>query len=241
MSDVKTRLREIVGPNVSKFAGMVGEHRQTIDNYLVGRMPRAAFLKKLAEKKDININWLLTGKGPKELSATAVREAKVRYGAEAAINIITKDEYKKLLRDQRSAEALILMPLISEAVAVDDPLGIKEKDIESFVIISQKWVKQEHTYRCLRVRGNSMHPIISDGFIIAIDLTENDPLRLESQVVAARYQDSVIIKYLLLTERDYILTPHNMTEYKPIAIPRTAPNPIIGKVAWWWGKQKEGT
>ena len=238
MSDIKSRLKEITGPNLSKFARTIGELRQTIDNYLSGRMPRAEFLIKLAEKRDINVNWLLTGKGPKELSATAVRETGFLCQAEAAINIVTQDEYKKLLRDQRSAEALILMPLISEAVAVDDPLGIKEKDIESFVIISQKWVKQGHTYRCLRVRGNSMHPIISDGFIIAIDLSENDPSKLESHIVATRYKDGVIIKYLLLTERDYILTPHNLTEYRPFAIPRTAPNPIIGKVAWWWGKAK---
>ena len=238
MSDIKIRLREIVGPNVSKFARMIGEHRQTVDNYLLGRMPRAEFLIKLVEKKDININWVLTGKGTKELSATAVREAKALYKAGAAINIITRDEYKKLLRDQRSAKSLIPIPLISEAGAVDDPLGIKEKDIESFVIVSQGWVKRGHNYRCLQVRGNSMHPIISDGFIIAIDLTENDPLKLVRQIVAARYKDGVVIKYLLLTERDYILTPHNLTEYKPIAIPRSAASPIIGKVAWWWGKQK---
>ena len=238
MSDIKSRLREITGPNLSKFARTIGELRQTIDNYLRGRMPSADFLIRLAEKKDININWLLTGKGPKELAATAVREAKVLYETGAVINIITKDEYKKLLRDQRSSEALILIPLISEAVAVNDLLGIKEKDIESFVIVSQKWIKQGHSFLCLRVQGNSMHPIISDGFIIAIDLTENEPLKLESQIVAARYKDSVILKYLLLTERDYILTPHNLTEYKPIAIPRTTPNPIIGKVAWWWGKAK---
>ena len=238
MSDIKSRLKEITGPNLSKFARTIGELRQTVDNYLRGRMPRAEFLIKLAEKKDININWLLTGKGPKELSATAVRKAKVLYGAEDAINIITKDEYKKLLRDRISAEDYIAIPLISEPIAAGDSLVIKEKDIESFVIVSQGWIKQGHTYRCLRVRGNSMNPIISHGFIIAIDLTENDPLKLESHIVAAHYQDSVIIKYLLLTERDYILTPHNLTEYKPIAIPRTTPNPIIGKVAWWWGKAK---
>ncbi len=68
MSDVKTRLREIVGSNVAKFARMIGENRQTIDNYLKGRMPRGAFLKKLIEKTNTNINWLLTGKGSKKLS-----------------------------------------------------------------------------------------------------------------------------------------------------------------------------
>ena len=238
MSDIKTRLRGIVGPNLSKFARTIGEHRQTVDNYLLGRMPRAEFLKKLAEKKNININWLLTGKGPKELTGTAVRKAKVLYEAAASLNIITSGEYKKLLQNQIYTEALISIPLISEAIAAGDPLIINEKDIEGFICVYQAWVKREHIYRGLRVRGNSMHPVISHGFIAIIDLTENDPLQLEHQIVAARHEDGITVKYLLLTERDYILTPHNLTEYKPITIPRTAPNPIIGQVAWWYGKQR---
>ena len=234
MSDVKTRLKEIVGPNVSKFAQMLGEIRQNIDNYLSGRMPRGAFLKKLAEKANININWLLTGKGPKELSAT-LKVAEFLYDA-PTINIITSEEYKKLLRKPGATKACIPIPLISEPIAAGVPVCIKEKDIEGFVFVYKKWIKQGHTYCCLRVRGNSMHPIISDGFIITIDLNENDPLKLERQIVAARGKDRVILKYLILTEKDYILLPHNITEAKPIVVPRTEPNPIIGKVASWWGK-----
>ena len=67
MSDVKTRLGVIVGTNTAKFALMIAENRRTIDNYLKGRMPRREFLKRLAERTNININWLLAGKGPKEL------------------------------------------------------------------------------------------------------------------------------------------------------------------------------
>ena len=67
MSDVKTRLGVIVGTNATKFALMIAENRQTIDNYLKDRMPRIEFLKRLAERTNININWLLAGKGPKEL------------------------------------------------------------------------------------------------------------------------------------------------------------------------------
>ncbi len=115
---------------------------------------------------------------------------------------------------------------------------VDEKDIEGFVVIYQKWVKRGHKYRCLRVKGNSMHPVISDGFIVAIDLKENVPLKLQHQIVAARHQDGVTIKYLLLTGKEYILFPHNTAEYDVIVIPRTAPNPVIGKIAWWWGKSK---
>lgn len=237
MSDIKSRLREIIGSNVSKFARMIGENRQTIDNYLLGRMPRGEFLKKLAEMNNINVNWLLTGVGPKELSATVVAEEKALYKT-PDINVVTRQEYKKLLKDQFYAEDFVPIPLISEPIVASNPLSVKEKDIEGFVFVNQEWLKRGHTYLCFRVQYNCMHPVICEGFIVAIDLNENEPLKLKRQIVATQYDDGVYLNYLILTENEYVLLPHNATEYKPIVISRTAPNPIIGKVCWWWGKQK---
>ena len=51
MSDIKTRLKEILGHSVYKFARIIGKLRQTIENYLLGRIIRAEFLIKLAENK----------------------------------------------------------------------------------------------------------------------------------------------------------------------------------------------
>lgn len=190
----------------------------------------------IAKYASVSMEWLLTGKGPKGLSATAVRKAKSPYEISAPINIVTIAEWKKIIQNQTEAEAYVSIPLISELVAASDPFIIDEKDIEGFAVIYKTWIKRGHTYRCLRVLDNSMHPLISNGFIAAIDLNENDPLKLERQIVAASYEDSVKIRYLILTEKEYILLPHNTAEYRPVVIPRTAPNPIIGKVTWWWGK-----
>ena len=84
---------------------------------------------------------------------------------------------------------------------------------------------------------NSMHPIISDGFIVAIDLNESNPRKLQRQIVAARYGDGVTIKYLPMNAKEYILVPHSKEKYEPITIPLTAPNPIIGMATRWWGGQ----
>ena len=54
---------------------------------------------------------------------------------------------------------------------------------------------------------NSMHPIISDGFIVAIDLNEKDPRKLLCQIVAARYEDGVTINYLSVNAKEHILGP----------------------------------
>ena len=84
---------------------------------------------------------------------------------------------------------------------------------------------------------NSMHPIISNSFIVAIDLNEKDPRKLLRQIVAVRYGDDVTIKYLPMNAKEYMLMPHNREEYAPITIPLTAPSPIIGMATRWWGGQ----
>lgn len=234
------RIKSLYGPREKrKFAQSVGYSVSYISHIENGiRKPSRAILEAISKKYNVSIDWLLTGKGRKELSPLTVKKAEVIYEPTANIIIASNTEYKKLLQDQPGVEAYIPIPLISEHVAAGDALIIDEKDIKGFAIIYKAWIKRGHIYRCLQVRGNSMHPVISDGFIVAIDLNENDPLKLERQILAARHEDGVTIRYLILTEKEYILLPHNTADFKPIVISRTAPNPIIGKVVWWWGKAK---
>jgi len=239
-SGILNRVKNIFkGLPQTKIAKVCGVTHQAVNRYFrKDILPNYDAMLRIAKYANVSMEWLLTGKGPKEPPATGVREAKALYEVDATINIITPEEYKKLLPHIRSGRTFFIIPIISEPIFAGDPLVINAKDIEGFVGIHKTWIKRGHTYRCLRVRGNCMHPIINDGFIVAIDLNENDPLKLERQIVAARYKDGVALRYLILAEKDYVLSPHNITRYKSIVMPRTAPNPIIGKVAWWWGKQK---
>jgi len=217
---ISDRIKSLHGPRErAKFAKILGFSAAYVADIENGRSkPSRALLQAISEKYNVSIDWLLTGKGSRELSPATIHETAVSY--------------------QLDNEDYVRIPLISEPIAAGDPLIIDERHIEGFAVIYQKWVKRGHTYRCLRVKGDSMHPVISDGFIVAIDLHDNDPLKLQRQIVAARYEDGVTIKYLLLTDKEYILLPYNTEEYDPIVIPRTAPSPIIGKIAWWYGKSK---
>ena len=237
-SAITNRIKKIFqGLTQTEVAKICGVTHQAVSRYFrKGILPNYDAMLKIANYAQVSMEWLLTGEGPKGRLAAALREGELSQAA--TINIITSEEYKGLLRDRISAEGYIAIPLISEPIIAGDPLVIKEKDIEGFICVYRTWVKRGHSYCCLRVRGDSMHPIISHGFMVAIDLNESEPLRLGGQIVAARHQDEVILRYLIVAEKDYILLPHDITSYKLIAIPRTEPNPIIGRVSWWWGKQK---
>jgi len=236
---ILNRIKKIFeGLPQTKIAKICGVTHQAANRYYKKDiLPNYDAMLRIAKYANVTMEWLLTGKEPRELFSTGVREAGVLYEV-PVINIITINKYKKLLKNGVSTETHITIPLISEPIAAGDPLSINEKDIEGFICVYKSLVKLGHIYRCLRVRGNCMHPIISDGFIVAIDFSEIDPLKLERHIVAARYKDGVTLRYLILTEKDYVLLPHNAAEYEPNVMPRTGPNPIIGRVAWWWGKQK---
>jgi transcriptional regulator with XRE-family HTH domain len=206
--------------------------------------PSLLFLLQLSEDNFISIDEILKGKKPKR-----PKPEFLKYGLEVhmpefpsiipPIKIISPNNFKNHLEKIEEQDNYIPIPLISDSIAAGDPIKINEKDITDFFIIHKSWVKSLHFYRCLWVKGNSMSPILEDGFIVAIDCTDNEPRRLKGKMIAARYQDGITIKWLQITDDFYILKPQNISEYQPIVIPLYHPNPIIGKIAWWWGRTKD--
>lgn len=64
MSNISNRLATLID-NQSEFARALGISHSRVNNYVHGKVqPNAELLQLLAEKKGININWLLTGEGP---------------------------------------------------------------------------------------------------------------------------------------------------------------------------------
>ena len=238
-AEILKRIKKIFeGLTQTEIAKICGISQPAVNKYFKkGIIPSYTIMLRIAKYAHVSLDWLLTGEEPKELWAAKIREEEAIYKA-PLISIYTNAQWRELLQNQISDKDYISIPIISEHIAARDPLTIKEKDIESFAYVRKTWVERGHTYICLRVRCNCMHPIISEGFVVAIDLSENNPLKLEHKIVAARYHGSVTIRYLKLTEKDNVLLPLNTADTKPIVIRRTAPNQIIGKVFWWWGKQK---
>lgn len=64
---IKERLRMVIeaqGMSIKAFAESVDTPLRTLHNYLSGeREPSSEFLSKIAEKFNINLNWLLLNKG----------------------------------------------------------------------------------------------------------------------------------------------------------------------------------
>ena len=88
------------------------------DKNMFNRLPQT----KIAKYTNVSMEWLLTGKEPKVLSAIVVREAEVLYEPTATINIITIDEHKKLIQNQCSAKACVYIHIILELFTGSDTI-----------------------------------------------------------------------------------------------------------------------
>jgi phage repressor protein C with HTH and peptisase S24 domain len=52
------------------------------------------------------------------------------------------------------------------------------------------WCPNPATTSCLPVRGNSMAPLIQDGYIVALDSLQNDQIQMNGKIVVAWHKDS---------------------------------------------------
>ncbi|KKK73568.1 hypothetical protein LCGC14_2892520, partial [marine sediment metagenome] len=133
----------------------------------------------------------------------------------------------------------IAIPLLSDPAAAGSPRIIDEQIIERDVVIPAEVLRHPLDTVCIKVSGDSMAPILQEGYIVAVDAAQRDPARLIHQMVVVKEltgdEAGTAIKWLDHLGREYILTPENKA-YQPQAMTRD--HYIIGRVVWWHSHQE---
>jgi phage repressor protein C with HTH and peptisase S24 domain len=90
----------------------------------------------------------------------------------------------------------------------------------------------------IRVTGDSMSPILEEGYVVLIDLTQKDPKRLVNEMVAARDSEGgVTIKWLRKIGKYFMLVPqHTSQRHEPQMIESDDDWAVVGKVIRWIGE-----
>ncbi|MBI4459667.1 MAG: helix-turn-helix domain-containing protein [Acidobacteria bacterium] len=154
------------------------------------------------------------------------------------IRILTSEEWKRGTLDRLRFQVQI--PVLRDEAAAGSPREVNERDIDSFIAIPVKFVpKGIGAYTGIYIRGDSMEPILSDRFIVVVDHSQRDPVRLRGRMVAALVQDGVLVKWLAREgRRDRLILHSQNPAYADITLESPEMNPIIGDVVFWWGAQK---
>jgi hypothetical protein len=95
------------------------------------------------------------------------------------------------------------------------------------------WCPNPKDTVCMIVKGDSMHPILHDGYLIVVDQKQNDKKALHGQIVVASHaNDGLVVTRLWQLNGSLAMVSDNH-RYDPI--PWGPKWRIVGKVLWWIG------
>ena len=136
---------------------------------------------------------------------------------------------------------LVAIPLLKVVAATHGetgghPSNLLSGPVESLIAAPKDWCPNPGHTSCMRVRGNSMAPLIQDGYIVAVDSSQNDQIQLNGKVVIAWHKDrGLTVSRLRRFDHTEVLEPENHG-YEAITLGAKQRWTILAKVLWWIGK-----
>ena len=218
MMTVGDRLRMLRGGlSQAKFAAQIGVSSRSLYRYETDEaMPTDVFAK-VCDLTGARADWLLFGTGPMKRIDEPAEADRVANGP--GIRYLKAD-------DQVEVPILAEVPAGRPLASTDQeaPTGI---GMEGYVLVPDP--KDENAF-ALKVRGDSMAPVLMPGDIIVVSPRRKEDLRYPIAVVKLRGED-VAVKYLKLRPPLAVLESANAA-YPPVEVP-LAEIEIVGRVCGW--------
>jgi len=221
------RARAELGLNQTEFGRQVGITQSTVAAYEAGqREPPLPVLLAMEHRLRINHEWVLQGVGEPFTHAGPARPV-----------ITTSPEELRSLRLLEGEDQYYAVPYLRDAAAAGAGL-IMEDQVEGYCIIHRRVAPHPETIRCVRIAGQSMAPTLTDGSIVAVDITPLPLRAVEGKVVCSRTPDGTVVIKRLRQRGHYVLLfsdNEDQRAYPPIVVDlRELEDPIIGQVIWAW-------
>jgi SOS-response transcriptional repressor LexA len=136
---------------------------------------------------------------------------------------------------------LIAIPLLKVMAAALGERGdnlplLHGAPVETMIAAPKEWCPNPATTSCLRVKGDSMSPLIGDGYILAVDSSQSDRATLDRQIVIAWHKDiGLTVSRFRRYDHTEVLHPEN-SKYESVTLDAKNKWKILAKVLWWIGK-----
>jgi len=146
---------------------------------------------------------------------------------------------KKAAADKQQ---LIAIPLLKVSAAThgekgDNTPALNGAPVESMIAAPKEWCPNPETTSCLRVHGDSMSPVIGDGYILAVDSSQNDPAQLNGKIVVAWHKDKgLTVSRFRTYDHTEVLHAEN-PKYESVTLDGRNKWKIVARVLWWIGKE----
>jgi SOS-response transcriptional repressor LexA len=136
---------------------------------------------------------------------------------------------------------LVAIPLLKVVAATNGHKGdnapvLHEAPIESIIAAPREWCPNPTSTYSLRVRGNSMMPLIQAAYILVVDSSQTDRSKLDGKIVIAWNKEvGLTVSRFHRYDHTEVLHPDNGA-YRSVTMDNKHKWQIIAKVLWWIGK-----
>jgi SOS-response transcriptional repressor LexA/DNA-binding XRE family transcriptional regulator len=156
-----------------------------------------------------------------------------------AVEMVRAGSGKKHALKKASLIAIPLLPVhAGTSGSPGDNIDLAEAPTESVLAAPANWCPHPDSTVCLRVKGNSMSPLILDGYIIAVDTSDIESARLVGQIVVAAHREKglLVSRLIRFDHTDALVSDHR--EYESLPVRSGSEWRIVGKVLWWTGRSR---
>jgi len=141
------------------------------------------------------------------------------------------------------ADDFVAVPLLPVYAATPGEQGDEEADLamsapERLLAAPVEWCPHPGATLCLRVKGNSMSPLILDGYIIAIDTSDKHHDSLVGEIVLARHREKGLLVSRLIRFDHTDALVSDQREYDSVSVADGSDWKILGRVLWWTGQAR---
>ena len=136
---------------------------------------------------------------------------------------------------------LVPIPLIKAVAGSHGETGdivptLRNIPVESIIAAPKEWCPNPSATTCVRVKGNSMNPLIYDGYLLVVDTSQTDRSKLNGKIVIAwNKEKGLTVSRLQSYDHIEVLRSDNR-EYESVVLNVRNKWKILGKVLWWIGK-----
>jgi SOS-response transcriptional repressor LexA len=136
---------------------------------------------------------------------------------------------------------LVAIPLLKVVAATTGEKGqnvpiLHEAAVERFIAAPREWCPNPNSTYSLRVRGNSMNPLIYDGYILIVDSSQTTRSKLNGKIVITWNKDvGLTVSRFRRYDHTEVLHSEN-SDGESITLDRKNDWKIIARVLWWIGK-----
>ena len=120
----------------------------------------------------------------------------------------------------------------------DNNPNLDQSPVIAKVMAPSDWSDNKQSIRCVRLAGEGMAPLIGDGSVMAIDLSQYEPATLINSVVLAWHKDLglQIRRLKRVGATDVLVSEADRNTSNGVALDRSWR--ILGSVIWWLSRPK---